>query len=90
MANNGELAMVYVIRCILHKGGAVSSDESNYTTEGIESFEVVEETFEGLTTTFAALKLEVDRYGGVVDWHECSHGTEDEKPCVIAETYKGG
>jgi hypothetical protein len=38
---------------------------------------------------FAKLKQFVTNKGGDVDWHECSHDEGTNKPCVIAEEFKG-
>lgn len=37
---------------------------------------------------FDATKEQVDIFGGVTDWHECSHDEAEGRPCVIVESYE--
>jgi len=55
----------------------------------IFSFEVWLNTVEGKGSLFDALKVFVDEYGEMIDWHECTHDEAVSLPCVIAETYGG-
>lgn len=51
------------------------------------TFEVWLNTNEDKNDLFRDLKLEVDRYGGNINWHECTHDEPLHKPCVILEEY---
>mgnify|MGYP005753696265 CR=1 FL=1 len=61
-------------------------------TEGSEeecfSFEAWVNTPEEKDEMFQNAKLQVDIYGGWVDWHECYHDESNSPPCNIAETYR--
>ncbi|OBZ13344.1 hypothetical protein [Bacillus sp. FJAT-26390] len=54
------------------------------------SFEAMTVGEEVKTAVFNDLKPFVDRWGGWIDWHFCSHDDPIKKPCAIAETYTRG
>ena len=51
-------------------------------------FEVWLNSEEERSTLFDELKSFVDQYGGVIDWHLCTHDEEYKTPCEIAEEYR--
>lgn len=55
----------------------------------IFSFEVWVNTVEEKDSLFDALKVYVDEFGEMIDWHECTHDEIVHAPCVIVETYGG-
>ncbi|MGO4181208.1 hypothetical protein AB4Z17_08510 [Paenibacillus sp. TAF43_2] len=40
------------------------------------------------TALFDNLKLYVDKWGGWIDWHQCTHDEPTAQPCVIEEEYR--
>lgn len=83
--------MKYVIKGVLPQVAAVEiTTEFTYIHDEQLSIEIVEDTFESMMSTYNSLKPTVDKHGGYINWHECSHGDDDAKPCVIADEYRGG
>jgi hypothetical protein len=54
------------------------------------TFEVWLEYIQDKTQLFNELKPLVNQYGGLIDWHECSHDEipQNQIPCEIAEIYE--
>ena len=53
-------------------------------------FEVWLNTIQEKSHLFEQVKMYVDSYGGLIDWHECTHDEDVSRPCVIAEIYTQG
>lgn len=66
-----------------------SKDE--VTGEHLFHFEVWVNTVEEKDNLFDSLKVFVDEYGELIDWHKCHHDELDyNQPCIIEEEYAGG
>lgn len=66
-----------------------SSHKDMITNEEVFTFEVWLNNKENKDELFEELKFFIDNYGGYIDWHECTHDEEIQKPCVIIEEYRG-
>lgn len=68
----------------------VTADSMDQSGADAFTFEAWVNTETDKTGLFGDLKPYVDRWGGWIDWHECTHDEATAQPCTIAEEYRGG
>ncbi|AYP68274.1 hypothetical protein PQE75_gp205 [Bacillus phage vB_BcoS-136] len=59
----------------------------NEDSSDIFIFEAWVNTKEEKDYIFEDMKIEVDKYGGWVDWHMCTHDERIPKPCIVEDRY---